>query len=82
MGNKKLDCLAEEIMDVFELLGFDDTYISDKRDTLAELDRFAVLLWCNNLDQRCREVLARQLGINVDDFSTTIKTLQRLLLLC
>ena len=76
--SKQLDWLAEEVLDTFAGLGFDAPYIADKRDTLAGKDRFAVLVWCNSLDPRCREALAERLGINADDFDTTIKTVCRL----
>lgn len=78
MEIKKLDHIAEEILDVFEVLGFDEEYIDDKRNTLIGKDRFAVLLWCNELDQRCLKALAGQLGISADNLAVTIKTLRML----
>jgi hypothetical protein len=76
--SKQLDWLAEEVLATFAELDFDAPYIEDKRHTLTGKDRFAVLVWCNNLDARCRELLAERLGINADDLDTTIKTVCRL----
>ena len=76
--SKQLDYLAEEVLSTFTDLGFDTHYIEDKRYTLAGQDRFAVLVWCNNLDAGCKEALANRLGIALDDLDTTIKTLARL----
>jgi len=76
--SKQLDWLAEEVLATYAELNFDVGYIDDIRHRLAGEDRFAVLVWCNNLDPRCREALAERLGINADDFDTTIKTVCRL----
>ena len=76
--SKQLDWLAEEVLATFAELGFDVPYIEDKRHTLAGKDRFAVLVWLNNLDSDCREVLANRLGIPLDDLDTTIKTIGKL----
>lgn len=76
--SKQLDWLAEEVLATFASIDFDAGYIEDKRQTLTGKDRFAVLVWCNNLDARSREALAERLGINPDDFDTTIKTVCRL----
>lgn len=76
--SKQLDYLAEEVLTTFAELGFDRAYILDKRNTLTGKDRFAVLVWCNNLDAGCKEALANRLGIALDDLDTTIKTLARL----
>lgn len=73
-----MDDLGEEILVTFKELGFDEEYIQDKQSILAGKNRFAVLLWCNELDSQCKAVLADRLGIEVDDFNTTLKTLARL----
>jgi hypothetical protein len=73
-----MDDLGEEILDTFKELGFDEEYIQDKRSILAGKNRFAVLLWCNELDSRCKAALADRLCVEVDDFNTTLKTLTRL----
>lgn len=75
---KKLDWLASQILAMFKDLGFDSAYIEDTENSLSGRDRFSVLLWCNNLDARCKLALTKQLGINADDFNTTIKTIQSL----
>lgn len=69
---------AEQVFIVFRVLGFDEQYIADKEQELSGRDRFSVLLWCNGLDQQCRKALAGQLGIDLDDFNVTLKTLQRI----
>ena len=76
--SKQLDWLADEILATFAELGFDRAYILDKRNTLAGKDRFAVLVWCNNLDSTCRAALAEKLGVSYDDLSITIKTAAKL----
>jgi hypothetical protein len=76
--SKQLDWLAEEVLDTFAGLGFDAPYIEDKRDILAGKDRFAVLVWLNNLDSKCKAALAERLGVSTADFSITIKTLAKL----
>jgi hypothetical protein len=76
--SKQLDWLAEEVISTFAELGFDRAYILDKRNALAGKDRFAVLVWLNNLDSGCREALANRLGIALNDLDTTIKTLAKL----
>jgi hypothetical protein len=76
--SKQLDWLAEEVLATYAELNFDVGYIDDIRHRLAGEDRFAVLVWCNSMDNKCREVLAERLGINADDFDTTIKTVCRL----
>ena len=73
-----MDDLGEEILVTFKELGFDEEYIQDKQSILAGKNRFAVLLWCNELDSQCKAVLADRLGIEADDFNTTLKTLTRL----
>ena len=76
--SKQLDWLAEEVLDTFAGLGFDALYIEDKRHVLAGKDRFAVLVWLNNLDSKCKAALAERLGVSDDDLSITIKTLAKL----
>ena len=73
-----MDDLGEEILVTFKELGFDEEYIQDKQSILAGKNRFAVLLWCNELDAICNVALADRLGIEVDDFNTTLKTLTKL----
>jgi len=73
-----MDDLGEEILSIFKELGFAEEYIQDKQGILAGKNRFAVLLWCNELDASCTAALADRLGIEVDDFNTTIKTLTKL----
>lgn len=73
-----MDDLGEEILNTLEELGFDEEYIQDKQGILVGKNRFAVLLWCNELDLRCKAALADRLGIEVDDFNITLKTLTKL----
>jgi len=73
-----MDDLGEEILSLFKELGFDKEYIQDKHSILAGKNRFAVLLWCNELDANCKAALADRLGIEVDDFNATLKTLAKL----
>lgn len=75
---KRLDWLAVRIIDVLDEQGFDAPYIDDIKDTLAGRDRFAVLLWCNNLDASNAEALAKRLNVSHEELSVTVKTLQRL----
>ena len=76
--SKQLDYLAEEVLSTFTELGFDRAYILDKRNTLTGKDRFAVMVWCNNLDTKCKAALAERLGVSEDDLSITLKTVSRL----
>jgi len=76
--SKQLDYLAEEVLTTFAELGFDRAYILDKRNTLTGKDRFAVMVWCNNLDTKCKAALAERLGVSEDDLSITLKTVSRL----
>ena len=73
-----MDDLGGEILSLFKELGFDKEYIQDKHSILAGKNRFAVLLWCNELDANCKAALADRLGIEVDDFNATLKTLAKL----
>jgi hypothetical protein len=73
-----MDNLGEEILYTFKELGFDEDYIQDKQSLLAGKNKFAVLLWCEELDSRCKAALADRLGLEVDDFNTTLKTLAKL----
>ncbi|MDO9424759.1 MAG: hypothetical protein Q7T40_11315 [Methylobacter sp.] len=73
-----MDDLGEEILIIFKELGFDEEYIQDRQSILVGKNRFAVLLWCNELDSSCKAALADRLGIEVDDFNTTLKTLAKL----
>jgi phosphoglycerate-specific signal transduction histidine kinase len=73
-----MDDLGEEVLSLFKELGFDKEYIQDKHSILAGKNRFAVLLWCNELDTIGKAALADRLGIEVDDFNTTLKTLTKL----
>jgi hypothetical protein len=73
-----MDDLGGEILNTFNALGFDEEYIQDKQCILAGKNRFAVLLWCNELDASCKAALAERLGIEMNDFNTTIKTLTKL----
>ena len=73
-----IDDLGEEILKTFKELGFEKEYIQDKQSILAGKNRFAVLLWCNELDVHCKIALADRLGIEVDDFNITLKTLTKL----
>ncbi|MFA5924428.1 MAG: hypothetical protein WC856_24590 [Methylococcaceae bacterium] len=78
MKKLKLDWLAVQVISTFRELGFDEAYLADKEHELSGKDRFAVLLWCNNLDKLCLEALAGQLGIDAGDFAVTVKTIKRL----
>ncbi|MGZ8174896.1 MULTISPECIES: hypothetical protein [Methylobacter] len=73
-----MDDLGEEILDTFKELGFDEQYIQDQQSILAGKNRFAILLWCNELDASCTAALADKLGVKVDDFNITLKTLAKL----
>ncbi len=73
-----LDCLAEEILATFKELGFDDEFIQEQRRILVGKNRFAILLWCNDLDLSCKAVLAERLGVKADDFNITLRTLTKL----
>ncbi len=75
---KPLDWLACQIIAVFEDQDFGDAYIEDTKHTLAGRDRFSVLTWCNNLDATRRTALAQRLNIDSNDFTTTLRTLQKL----
>ena len=76
--SKQLDWLAEEVLATFAELDFDLPYIEDKRHSLARKDRFAVLVWCNTLDLKCKKALAERLAVSAADLSITIKTLAKL----
>jgi len=73
-----LDWLVNKILATFNDLGFDQLYIEGKRRSLIGKDRLDVLLWCNDLDLRCKAALADRLDISTDDLSITIKTLSKL----
>jgi len=73
-----LDWLVSKILATFEELEFDQHYIEGKRRSLTGKDRLDVLLWCNDLDLRCKAALANRLSISTDDLSITIKTLSKL----
>ncbi|HEY8095248.1 MAG TPA: hypothetical protein VIE65_04035 [Methylobacter sp.] len=71
--DKVMDRLAEEILATFAELGFDEGYIQDQRNVLVGKNRFEVLVWCNNnLDSRCKAVLADKQGINIEDLNKAI----------
>lgn len=44
-----LDDLAEEILATFKALEFNDELVQETRRALVGKNRFAVLLWCNEL---------------------------------
>jgi hypothetical protein len=73
-----MDDLGVEILNTFKGLDFAEEYIQDQQSILAGKNRFAILLWCNNLDESCKAALADKLGIDVADFTTTLKTLTKL----
>jgi hypothetical protein len=75
--SKQLDWLAEEVISTFAGLGFDRAYILDKHNALTGKDTFAVLVWCNNLDSKCKVALAERLGVSEDDLTITLKTLAK-----
>lgn len=74
--DRVMDRLAEEILATFAELGFDESYIQDQRSLLIGKNRFEVLLWCNNnLDSRCKTVLAERQGITVEDLNKAISVM-------
>ncbi len=74
----QMDCLAEEVLATFKELGFDDEFIQTQRHILVGKNRFAILLWCNDLDSNCKAALAERLGLKADDFNITLRTLTQL----
>jgi hypothetical protein len=58
MSGKKLDALAEEILQIFKERGFDSSYIEEKQLELTSLSRFSVIRWCSSLDAICLSELA------------------------
>jgi hypothetical protein len=76
MSDKKLDALAEEILQIFKERGFDPSYIEEKQMELTGLSRFSVIGWCSNLDEICLLGLASKRGISVKDLRTTLDTLK------
>ncbi len=71
-----MDRLAEEILATFAELGFDEAYIQEQRSFLIGKNRFEVLSWCNNnLDSRCKAVLAERQGITVEDLNKAISVM-------
>ncbi len=75
---KKLDYIATEVLKMFKERGFNNSYIEDKQSNFDGKDRFAMLLWCNNLDDDCLEVLVKNLDVELVDFVITIRTLKSL----
>ncbi len=73
-----LDGLAEEILATFKEHDFHDEFVQETRRALVGKNRFAILLWCNELDAKFKAALAERLGIQIDDFNTTLKTLTKL----
>lgn len=73
-----MDDLGIEILNTFKELDFAEEYIQNQQSILAGKNRFAILLWCNDLDESCKAALAYKLGIDEDDFNTTLKTLAKL----
>ena len=73
-----LDDLAEEILATFKDHGSDEEFIHETRRALVGKNRFAILLWCNELETKFKNILADRLGIKIDDFNTTLKTLTKL----
>jgi len=74
--DRVMDRLAEAILATFAELDFDDAYIQEQRSLLIGKNRFEVLVWCNNnLDSRCRAVLADKQGISVEDLNKAISIL-------
>ena len=71
--DRVMDHLAEEILVTLAELDFDETYIQDQRSVLVGKNRYEVLVWCNNnLDSRCKAVLAERQGIKVEDLNKAI----------
>lgn len=71
--DRLMDRLAEEVLATFAELNFDEAYIQEQRSELVGKNRFEVLLWCNNnLDSRCKAVLAEKQGISVEDLNKAI----------
>lgn len=71
-----MDRLAEAILATFAELDFDEAYIQEQRSLLVGKNRFEVLVWCNNnLDSRCRTVLADKQGISAEDLNKAISIL-------
>ncbi len=70
-----MDDLGIEILITFKELGFAEEYTQNQQSILAGKNKFAILLWCNELDENCKAALADKLGIDRDDFNATLKTL-------
>jgi hypothetical protein len=70
--------IAQEILDVYWNMGFDEAYIQDKRTALIEMDKLAVLQFCYYLDAKCKIALTDKLGVKLDDFNTTLETLTKI----
>jgi hypothetical protein len=73
----RLDWLAGEVLEVLES-EIGASYAAEKRERLLGLNRFEVLLWCNNLDAQNIEALATRLKIDPAAFNVTIQTLRSL----
>lgn len=70
--------IAQEVLDVYWNMGFDEAYIQNKRTTLIEMDKLSVLLFCYYLDKKCKKALTDKLGVKLDDFNTTLETLSKI----
>jgi hypothetical protein len=68
-----LDFLAEEILATYTELGFDETYIQEKRLSLMGKTKFEILQWCdNNLDSTGKAALADRLRVDADELNIAI----------
>jgi len=74
---KKIDYLAEEIIQVLEQ-NHGKPYAEEKRAELSGKDRFQVLVWMNTLDKKNLETLANRLSISPDALDITRNTVRAL----
>jgi hypothetical protein len=70
-----LGYIANIIIQGFEREGHHSVYISEKRDKLAELDKFRSLLFLHSCGEGIQLHVANTIGVTLEELQTAIRVL-------
>lgn len=70
-----LGYIANIIFNAFQKEGHANAYLAEKRDQLADLDKFQSLLFSNSCGEGIQQSVAKEIGVTLDDLKITINVL-------
>lgn len=76
MKTKKMDYLAEKIMDALNKTDMDRVWLYSKGERLAGMNRYEILEEMRSFDVENTAAICAEIGCNVEDIEATLRVLR------